>query len=197
MQHGLVSVDLQGEWAADYSLLLSVFDRSIPNTALCVFPVQIIARLVAACRPYVCFSQLLTKQQLQQLIRLIVWKDQQQPWTVHAITCLLQDMLDADKQFNALHNAAKAAAAAAADGPDAMQMDEDEAPDDCGGVGQTDDDMNNADDLWPVSLKAQGESDKQLPSASKCSEWPQNVYCLLSDIAYRMSPLSPSAHPPR
>lgn len=131
------------------------------------FRAQIIARLVVACRPYVYFSQLLTEQQLQQLIRLIVWKEQQQPWTVHAITCLLQDILEADKQYDAVRNAARAFALATAvgtddTGPDAMQLDDDEAmtptaPESGIGAscasGQTDDEMNiaEAQQMWATN----------------------------------------------
>jgi len=32
-------------------------------------------------------------------VRLAVWEDQQQPWAIHAITCLLQDILEADKNY--------------------------------------------------------------------------------------------------
>ncbi|XP_036324883.1 baculoviral IAP repeat-containing protein 6 isoform X2 [Rhagoletis pomonella] len=60
---------------------------------------KVIARLVSACRPAVQLSKIITTAQLEQLIRLAVWNDQQQPWAVHAITCLLQDLLDADKHF--------------------------------------------------------------------------------------------------
>ncbi|XP_054081324.1 baculoviral IAP repeat-containing protein 6 isoform X3 [Zeugodacus cucurbitae] len=60
---------------------------------------KVIARLVSACRPAVQLSKIITTTQLEQLIRQAVWNDQQQPWAVHAITCLLQDLLDADKQF--------------------------------------------------------------------------------------------------
>ncbi|XP_054725362.1 baculoviral IAP repeat-containing protein 6 isoform X3 [Anastrepha obliqua] len=60
---------------------------------------KVIARLVSACRPAVQLSKIITTVQLEQLIRLAVWNDQQQPWAVHAITCLLQDLLDADKHF--------------------------------------------------------------------------------------------------
>lgn len=42
----------------------------------------------------------MTQAQLQQLVRLSVWKDQQQPWAVHAISLLLQDTLSADKQYH-------------------------------------------------------------------------------------------------
>ena len=79
-----------------------------------------IARLVSACRPAVQLSKIITISQLEHLIRMAVWNDQQQPWAVHAITCLLQvynyilfksyrfimkvfdflkDLLDADKHF--------------------------------------------------------------------------------------------------
>ncbi|KAL9897854.1 dual E2 ubiquitin-conjugating enzyme/E3 ubiquitin-protein ligase BIRC6-like isoform 3-T4 [Glossina fuscipes fuscipes] len=60
---------------------------------------KVIARLVSACRPAVQLSKIITINQLEQLIRLAVWNDQHQPWAVHAITCLLQDLLDADKHF--------------------------------------------------------------------------------------------------
>lgn len=60
---------------------------------------QIIARLVSVCRPSIQLSKIITTTQLQQLVRLAVWKDQQQPWAVHAITCLLQGILEADKNF--------------------------------------------------------------------------------------------------
>lgn len=60
---------------------------------------KVIARLVSACRPSVQLSKIVTSSQLEQLIRLAVWNDQQQPWAIHAITCLLEDLLDADKNF--------------------------------------------------------------------------------------------------
>lgn len=51
---------------------------------------KVIARLVSACRPAVQLSKIITINQLEHLIRMAVWNDQQQPWAVHAITCLLQ-----------------------------------------------------------------------------------------------------------
>ncbi|XP_037827973.1 baculoviral IAP repeat-containing protein 6 isoform X2 [Lucilia sericata] len=60
---------------------------------------KVIARLVSACRPAVQLSKIITVNQLEHLIRMAVWNDQQQPWAVHAITCLLQDLLDADRHF--------------------------------------------------------------------------------------------------
>lgn len=50
-----------------------------------------------ACPPAVQLSSIMTTTQLLQLIRIAVWENQQHPWTVHAITCLLQDILEADK----------------------------------------------------------------------------------------------------
>ncbi|XP_075144573.1 BIR repeat containing ubiquitin-conjugating enzyme [Haematobia irritans] len=60
---------------------------------------KVIARLVSACRPAVQLSKIITINQLEHLIRMAVWNDQQQPWAVHAITCLLQDLLDADRHY--------------------------------------------------------------------------------------------------
>lgn len=43
----------------------------------------------------------MTTAQLLQLIRIAVWENQQHPWAVHAITCLLQDILEADQNSKA------------------------------------------------------------------------------------------------
>lgn len=77
------------------------------NMDLFLLTCKVIARLVSACRPSIQLSRIMTTSQLQQLIRIAVWKDQQQPWAVHAITCLLQDILEADKiykQSNIVYN---------------------------------------------------------------------------------------------
>ncbi|XP_070142867.1 dual E2 ubiquitin-conjugating enzyme/E3 ubiquitin-protein ligase BIRC6 isoform X3 [Drosophila kikkawai] len=80
-----------------FALLLEMdFDCNMDQFLLTC---KVIARLVAACRPSVQLCKVVTSAQLEQLIRLSVWNDQQQPWAVHAITCLLQDLLDADKLF--------------------------------------------------------------------------------------------------
>ncbi|XP_017867094.1 PREDICTED: baculoviral IAP repeat-containing protein 6 isoform X6 [Drosophila arizonae] len=80
-----------------FALLLEMdFDCNMDQFLLTC---KVIARLVAACRPSVRLCKIVTTAQLEQLIRLAVWNDQQQPWAVHAITCLLQDLLDADKQY--------------------------------------------------------------------------------------------------
>ncbi|XP_068153762.1 baculoviral IAP repeat-containing protein 6 isoform X3 [Drosophila tropicalis] len=80
-----------------FALLLEMdFDCNMDQFLLTC---KVIARLVAACRPSVRLCKIVTSAQLEQLIRLAVWNDQQQPWAVHAITCLLQDLLDADKQY--------------------------------------------------------------------------------------------------
>lgn len=113
---------------------------------------QIIARLVAACRPFVRFSELITYTQLQQLVRLTVWKDQQQPWTVHAITCLLQDIVEADKQYNLVNypTAGYDAAGTSTDGADAS------------GGWPTDDQMNIGD--ASPSAAAGSRAQYQLPT---------------------------------
>ncbi|XP_055591797.1 baculoviral IAP repeat-containing protein 6-like isoform X1 [Uranotaenia lowii] len=69
------------------------------NMDLFLITCKIIARLVLACRPVVQLSKIITTNQLLQLVRIAVWENQQQPWAVHAITCLLQDILEADKNF--------------------------------------------------------------------------------------------------
>uniref|UniRef100_A0A182SGI6 Uncharacterized protein n=1 Tax=Anopheles maculatus TaxID=74869 RepID=A0A182SGI6_9DIPT len=69
------------------------------NMDLFLITCKIIARLVLACRPALQLSKIITTNQLLQLVRIAVWENQQQPWAVHAITCLLQDVLEADKSF--------------------------------------------------------------------------------------------------
>lgn len=69
------------------------------NMDLFLLTCKIIARLIFACRSQVQFSKLITQQQLLQLIRITVWDNTQQPWAVHAVSCLLQDILDADKNY--------------------------------------------------------------------------------------------------
>ncbi|XP_055907013.1 baculoviral IAP repeat-containing protein 6 isoform X1 [Eupeodes corollae] len=69
------------------------------NMDLFLLTCKVIARLVSACKSSVQLSKIVSTNQLEQLVRLAVWNDQQQPWAVHAITCLLQDLLDADKHF--------------------------------------------------------------------------------------------------
>lgn len=65
------------------------------NMDLFLLTCKILARLVSACQPAIQLSKIVTMPQLQQLVRLAVWRDQQQPWAVHAITCLLQvDFID-------------------------------------------------------------------------------------------------------
>ncbi|XP_053681780.1 baculoviral IAP repeat-containing protein 6 isoform X2 [Sabethes cyaneus] len=69
------------------------------NMDLFLITCKIIARLVLACKPVVQLSKIITTNQLLQLVRIAVWENQQQPWAVHAITCLLQDVLEADKSY--------------------------------------------------------------------------------------------------
>ncbi|XP_055678936.1 baculoviral IAP repeat-containing protein 6 isoform X3 [Lutzomyia longipalpis] len=69
------------------------------NMDLFLLACKIIARLVSSCRSTIQLSKIITAAQLQQLIRIAVWEDQQQPWAIHAITCLLQDILETDRNF--------------------------------------------------------------------------------------------------
>lgn len=52
-------------------------------------------------RPSLLLGEVMSEEQLVQLVRLAVLKDQRvstwgSPWACHAITCLLQDMLEGD-----------------------------------------------------------------------------------------------------
>jgi baculoviral IAP repeat-containing protein 6 (apollon) len=69
------------------------------NMDLFLLNCKIIARLVSACKISVQLSSIMTTQQLLQLTRIAVWENQQHPWAVHAITCLLQDILEADRSY--------------------------------------------------------------------------------------------------
>lgn len=71
------------------------------NMDLFLLTCKIIARLVNACKMTVQLSSIMTTQQLLQLARIAVWENQQHPWAVHAITCLLQDILEADRSYKA------------------------------------------------------------------------------------------------
>lgn len=71
------------------------------NMDLFLLTCKIIARLVNACKMSVQLSSIMTTQQLLQLARIAVWENQQHPWAVHAITCLLQDILEADRSYKA------------------------------------------------------------------------------------------------
>ncbi|CRK88840.1 CLUMA_CG002660, isoform A [Clunio marinus] len=69
------------------------------NMDLFLLTCKIIARLVNACKMSVQLSSIMTTKQLLQLARIAVWENQQHPWAVHAITCLLQDILEADRSY--------------------------------------------------------------------------------------------------
>lgn len=69
------------------------------NMDLFLLTCKIIARLVNACKVSIQLSSIMTTKQLLQLVRIAVWENQQHPWAVHAITCLLQDILEADRSY--------------------------------------------------------------------------------------------------
>lgn len=72
------------------------------NMDLFLLTCKIIAKLVNACKISVQLSSIITVQQLLQLVRIAVWENQQNSWAVHAITCLLQDILEADRSYKSL-----------------------------------------------------------------------------------------------
>lgn len=69
------------------------------NMDLFLLTCKIIAKLVNACKISIQLCSIMTTQQLLQLVRIAVWENQQHPWAVHAITCLLQDILEADRSY--------------------------------------------------------------------------------------------------
>lgn len=69
------------------------------NIDLFLLSCKIIAKLVNSCKVSIQLSSIMTIQQLMQLVRIAVWENQEHPWTVHAITCLLQDILEVDRSY--------------------------------------------------------------------------------------------------
>ena len=62
---------------------------------------QVLARICVATRPALTLAEVMSQEQLEQLILLAVHHDNSQgssvwggPWASHAITCLLQDILE-------------------------------------------------------------------------------------------------------
>ncbi|XP_029637353.1 baculoviral IAP repeat-containing protein 6 isoform X1 [Octopus sinensis] len=69
---------------------------------------KVLARICLATRPAICLSEAMTQDQLQQLILLAANQDFNHgtvawggPWAGHAITCLLQDILDGERLYPA------------------------------------------------------------------------------------------------
>ncbi|KAI5706497.1 hypothetical protein M8J75_008669 [Diaphorina citri] len=59
-----------------------------------------LSRIIISTHPTLSLPELLSEAELLHLLRLAVWSDQHRsvwggPWTLHALTCLLLDMLDA------------------------------------------------------------------------------------------------------
>jgi len=77
----------------------------VPSTAHTVIVAavvwQVLARICVATRPALTLAEVMSQEQLEQLILLAVHHDNSQgpsvwggPWASHAITCLLQDILE-------------------------------------------------------------------------------------------------------
>lgn len=99
---GLKSIKLQNMLVVIRGLIGLLLNMDFTcNMDLFLLTCKIIARLVNACKMSVQLSSIMTTQQLLQLARIAVWENQQHPWAVHAITCLLQDILEADRSYKA------------------------------------------------------------------------------------------------
>lgn len=69
------------------------------NIDMFLLACKVLARIVWCSRPALPLNDLITSDQLLKLVRMAVWQDPHQsswggPWAAHAITCLLQDVLD-------------------------------------------------------------------------------------------------------
>ncbi len=73
----------------------------ICNFFLNLFTIQVLARIANATRPAITLSEIASSEQLTKLLLLCVSSEHNQgtsswggPWASHAITCLLQDILE-------------------------------------------------------------------------------------------------------
>lgn len=69
------------------------------NIDMFLLACKVLARIVWCSRPALPLGELMSSDQLLKLIRMAVWQDPHQsswggPWAAHAITCLLQDILE-------------------------------------------------------------------------------------------------------
>lgn len=67
----------------------------------CLFIRQVLAKICVVTRPALTLAEVMSQEQLERLILLAVHHDNSQgpsvwggPWAAHAITCLLQDILE-------------------------------------------------------------------------------------------------------
>lgn len=69
------------------------------NIDMFLLACKVLARIIWCSRPALPLGDVMSNDQLLKLIRMAVWQDPHQsswggPWAAHAITCLLQDVLD-------------------------------------------------------------------------------------------------------
>lgn len=100
---GLKSIKVQNVLVVIRGLIGLLLNMdSTCNMDLFLLTCKIIAKLVNACKISVQLSSIITVEQLLQIVRIAVWENQQNSWAVHAITCLLQDILEADRSYKSL-----------------------------------------------------------------------------------------------
>lgn len=78
-------------------LLLSIGPAC--NMDLFLLTCKVIAQLVATCSTSIRMSMIMSESELSELIRMTVWRERHQPWVVLALTCLFQDIIEADKNY--------------------------------------------------------------------------------------------------
>ncbi|KAG8233771.1 hypothetical protein J437_LFUL003842, partial [Ladona fulva] len=74
------------------------------NTDTFILACKVLARIVLSTRPAISLGELMTREQLLHLIQMAVCNDQHcatwgGPWASHAVSCLLQDILDAVRLY--------------------------------------------------------------------------------------------------
>ena len=69
------------------------------NIDMFLLACKVLARIIWCSRPALPLGDVMANDQLLKLVRMAVWQDPHEsswggPWAAHAITCLLQDILD-------------------------------------------------------------------------------------------------------
>lgn len=71
------------------------------NMDLFLLTCKVIAQLVSTCSSSIRMSMIMNEAELGELIRMTIWRERHQPWVVLALTCLFQDITEADKNYKA------------------------------------------------------------------------------------------------
>ncbi|XP_034941309.1 baculoviral IAP repeat-containing protein 6 isoform X2 [Chelonus insularis] len=78
--------------------LISLILNNAANVDMFLLACKVVARLVVSTRPVISLGELMTEEQLSKLIKLATGNSDT-AWTSHAISCLLQDLLEGARLF--------------------------------------------------------------------------------------------------